>query len=83
MDEAIDRLQQAPVTSHAQRHAMGAAVMILARQRAIKAAKRGQPYLAPGERATIMVIATDRRQARVIFRYIRALLTMVPMLALC
>jgi hypothetical protein len=42
-----------------------------------------QPYLAPGERATIMVIATDRRQARVIFRYIRALLTMVPMLALC
>jgi hypothetical protein len=30
-----------------------------------------------------MVIATDRRQARVIFRYIRALLTMVPMLALC
>jgi hypothetical protein len=42
-----------------------------------------QRYLAPGERATIMVIATDRRQARVIFRYIRALLTMVPMLALC
>jgi hypothetical protein len=38
-------------------------------------------YLAPGERATVMVIATDRRQARVIFRYISALLTKVPMLA--
>ncbi len=39
------------------------------------------PYLAPGERATIMVIATDRKQARTIIRYIRALLTRVPMLA--
>jgi hypothetical protein len=38
-------------------------------------------YLAPGERATIMVIASDRRQARTIIRYIRALLTKVPMLA--
>lgn len=38
-------------------------------------------HLAPGERATVMVIATDRRQARVIFRYVRALLTEVPMLA--
>jgi phage terminase large subunit-like protein len=40
-----------------------------------------QPYLAPGERATVMVIATDRRQARVIFRYVSALLNNVPMLA--
>jgi hypothetical protein len=31
-------------------------------------------YLAPGERATIMVIATDRKQARTIFRYVRGLL---------
>jgi hypothetical protein len=38
-------------------------------------------YLAPGERATVMVIATDRKQARVIMRYVRALLTEVPMLA--
>ena len=38
-------------------------------------------HLAPGERATIMVIAVDRKQARTIFRYIRALLTRVPMLA--
>ena len=38
-------------------------------------------YLAPGERGTILVIATDRRQARVIMRYVRALLTGVPMLA--
>ncbi|MCJ2068591.1 hypothetical protein MKK75_07190 [Methylobacterium sp. J-030] len=37
--------------------------------------------LAPGERATILILAADRRQARVIFRYIRALLTEVPMLA--
>src|ERR1700683_87353 len=38
-------------------------------------------HLAPGERATIMVIATDRKQARVIFRFIGALLGKVPMLA--
>ena len=37
-------------------------------------------YLTPGERATIMVIAADRKQARVIIRYIRALLNDVPML---
>ena len=30
--------------------------------------KDWQPYLSPGERATVMVIATDRRQARVIIR---------------
>jgi hypothetical protein len=40
MVEATRRLQQAPVTSHAQRQAMGRAVMVLARQRAIKAAKQ-------------------------------------------
>jgi hypothetical protein len=39
-------------------------------------------HLAPGERGTVLVIAVDRRQARVIFRYIRALLSNVPMLAL-
>ena len=38
-------------------------------------------YLAPGERGTVLIIATDRKQARTIFRYIRALLTQVPMLA--
>jgi hypothetical protein len=31
-------------------------------------------YLAPGERGTIMVIAADRKQARVILRYIRGML---------
>lgn len=39
------------------------------------------PYLQPGERATIMVIAADRKQARVIFRYIAGLLTKIEMLA--
>lgn len=39
-----------------------------------------RPYLSPGERATIMIIAADRRQARVIFRYIEAFLKQVPML---
>jgi hypothetical protein len=39
------------------------------------------PFLAPGERGTIVVIATDRKQARVIFRYLRAMLTRVPLLA--
>lgn len=31
-------------------------------------------YLSPGERGTIMVIAADRKQARTILRYVRALL---------
>ena len=35
---------------------------------------------APGERGVLMVIASDRKQARVVFRYIRALLARVPML---
>lgn len=38
------------------------------------------PYLAPGERGTIPIICVDRRQARTIFRYIKALLTQVPAL---
>lgn len=38
-------------------------------------------HLAPGERGAVLIVATDRRQARVIFRYVRALLTCVPMLA--
>ena len=40
-----------------------------------------QPFLQKGERATVLIIACDRRQARVIFRYVRGLLTSVPMLA--
>lgn len=39
------------------------------------------PFLAPGERATIVVIAADRKQARIIFRYAKALLSQVPMLS--
>lgn len=39
-----------------------------------------RPFLQPGERGVIQIIAADRRQARVILRYIRALLTEVPML---
>jgi hypothetical protein len=41
--------------------------------------KDWKPYLSPGERGTIMVIATDRRQAQVILGYIRGLLA-TPML---
>lgn len=37
-------------------------------------------YIVPGERAVVLVIATDKRQARVIFRYIRAMLTVVAVL---
>jgi hypothetical protein len=37
-------------------------------------------YLAPGERGVILVVASDRKQARVIFRYVKALLLGVPML---
>jgi hypothetical protein len=40
-----------------------------------------RPYLGPGKRGTIMVIAADRKQARVIMRYIRGLLKSVPMLS--
>ena len=39
-------------------------------------------YLAPGERATLLILAADRKQSRVIFRYIAALLKQIPMLAL-
>lgn len=38
-------------------------------------------YLGPGEHGVIMIIATDRKQARVIMRYLKALLNAVPMLA--
>jgi hypothetical protein len=40
-----------------------------------------RPFLSPGETGTIKIIACDRRQARVIHRYCRALLRQVPMLA--
>lgn len=38
-------------------------------------------YLAPGEVGVVMVIAADRRQARVAFRYIKAMLMTNPLLA--
>jgi hypothetical protein len=37
-------------------------------------------HLAPGERAVVMVVAADRKQARIVFRYIKAFLDLVPML---
>jgi hypothetical protein len=40
-----------------------------------------RPYLSPGETATIKIIAVDRKQARVIHKYCRALLTKVPAFA--
>ena len=39
-----------------------------------------RPFLGPGERATIMVVAADRKQARTVMRYIRGLLE-IPALA--
>src|SRR2546430_1777313 len=42
--------------------------------------KDWRPYLGPGEVATIMIIARDRRQARVIKRFITGLLKSIPML---
>src|SRR5262249_11142279 len=38
-------------------------------------------YLGPGEVGTVMVVCADRKQARVILRYIDGLLKSVPMLA--
>jgi hypothetical protein len=37
--------------------------------------------LVPGERGTVLVIAADKKQARVIFRYITALITETPLIA--
>jgi len=37
-----------------------------------------RPFLQPGERATVAVIAADRKQARIVLRYIRAMLTGIP-----
>jgi hypothetical protein len=47
----------------------------------LAAFKDWKPHLGPGERLTIMIIAADRRQARVIMRYCLGLLQGVPMLA--
>lgn len=38
-------------------------------------------FLAPGERGTILILAADRKQSRVIFRFVAALLKQVPSLA--
>jgi hypothetical protein len=43
--------------------------------------KDWRPFLTTGERGHIVVIAADRKQARVIFGYIRSLITETPMLA--
>jgi hypothetical protein len=43
--------------------------------------KDWRPLLSPGERAVVMVIGADRRQARVIMRYISALLHECPLIA--
>ncbi|GLS36062.1 hypothetical protein GCM10010869_16510 [Mesorhizobium tianshanense] len=37
-------------------------------------------YLQPGERATVLIVAHDQRQARVIFRFISGFLHHIPML---
>jgi hypothetical protein len=39
-----------------------------------------RPYLGPGEKATVMIVAADRKQARVVLRFVRGLLS-VPVLA--
>lgn len=42
--------------------------------------KDWRPFLTPGEYGTIMVIAQDRPQARIIFRYIKSLINNIPLL---
>lgn len=39
-----------------------------------------RPHLAPGERAMVLCVATDREQAAILLRYMRAMLTGVPLL---
>jgi hypothetical protein len=46
----------------------------------LAAFKDWRPFLGPGEVGTVMVVAADRRQARVIMRYCLGLLRAVPML---
>ncbi len=40
-----------------------------------------RPYLATGERAIVVIVAADRRQSRVIFRYVVGILRAVPALS--
>ena len=40
-----------------------------------------RPYLTSGETGCVVIIAADRRQAGIIFRYVRAMIREVPMLA--
>jgi len=40
-----------------------------------------EKYLAPGERAHIIIIAADRNQAQVIFRYVKGFIKSIPLLA--
>ncbi len=40
-----------------------------------------RPHLAPGERVMILVIAADRNQAQVVFRYVKGFLAANPMLS--
>jgi len=40
-----------------------------------------RPFLAPGERAMVLMIATDREQAGILLRYVKAFLASTPMLA--
>src|ERR1700738_52568 len=46
----------------------------------LAAFKDWRPYLGPGEAGTVMIVAADRRQTRVIMRYCLGLLEAVPML---
>lgn len=47
---------------------------------AVAALRDYRPHLAPGERATVMLIAGDKRQARVLHRYVVGLLEASPLL---
>jgi hypothetical protein len=40
-----------------------------------------RPYLSPGERAYVLVLAADRGQAAVILRYVKGFLAAIPMLS--
>jgi hypothetical protein len=41
-----------------------------------------KPYLTGGERASVVIIAADRRQATVIFKYLRAFLSIAPLVGM-
>lgn len=62
--------------------ALGARPAALALIAVLAAFRDYRAHLGPGERATIMVVAAGRKQARVIMRYVKGLLAIETLVSL-